>query len=382
MTVSDRVILSGMADNKLDSASPKGDEGLSPTSLPSTPAIQKPTSGAANGLSADFLAELGLELAGGVKPSGAATQPEPEKEAEPAPAKADPTPEELEKAAIEQAEADAVKEEKGEDDDTVPSEAELKKVPDWVPERLKKNSEQKKALREEIAKAKAEKEAAEKALADAAATIKAPLPPSPLAQFDTEESLQKENDAVLAFLDFAEKPEAIESYKDFDPETGKSTQFENDKAYAKFFLKNQKAHLQTLKERLEIAASVRKNVPELFDGKSEKAKERAALYQSDPRTRADYDQLIADAQLGRQYRKEIEAGKKVHILDIPKLLAKARNGNGNGKKDAEKFTPATPPATRAPATPTDGRAADLLQEAMRTQKAVSVDDLAASWANQ
>ena len=366
-------------------------EGITPTSSASTPAPGNTNDGASFGLSAEALADLGLIGPEEVKASGAEANPKPKAKVDPPDEsgeeqKPEPTPEELEKAAIAKAEADALKDEKGDDDEDA-TEDELKKVPEWVPERLKKLSDQKKALREERDALKAAKEEADKALAEAAANIKAPLPPSPLAWFTTEESLEKENDAVLAFMERSEKPDFAESYKDFDAESGQSAQFENDKAYARHFLKHQKAHAQVLKTRHETTEAVKKAAPALFDGKSEQAKERAALYQSDPRTRPDFDQLIADALRGRQVREEEAKGNKYHLIDLAKLRsAKPANGNGkehaNGKaKASEKFTPASSGSTRAPAKPTNGSRGDLLDTAMRTQKPVSVDDLMDSWAN-
>jgi hypothetical protein len=280
------------------------------------------------GLSDEFLAELGLTAPVETKPSGdeATTAAEPEV-TEPE-AKAE----------------DEVTEEPADEEEETTEEEKNAKVPDWVNKRLSKNSEQKKALKQEVATLKEKAEAAEKALADAAANVPTLLPPSPLAHIDTLEALETESANVVAFMKAAKASDFVTKYKDYDELTETSATFEQNQAYAMMFLEHQNAHAKTILTKKETREEVKKANPALFDGKSDESKERVKLYASDPRTLPDYDQFIADAIAGRNQR--LEKAK----APAPKPEA-PKKANGTPAKEAPpKYT--LPPA-RSPVTPSN-----------------------------
>ena len=223
------------------------------------------------------------------------------------------------------------------------------KVPKWVPERLAKNAEQKRLLREENASLKAAKEAAETALAEHAANAKAPAPSGPLAKFETPEALAAEHAEVISFLEWAHKPEAVDRYVHLGE--GAEAKLEEDRAYALNFLKHKDAQGKILTERSEKREAVRKALPALFDGKSPESQERAAFYAVDPRTRADYDQWIADALQGKRDREDAAAGKiRINRIDLAAAKANGAAGAAAAAKAKDQKTPPvfTPPGRSGP----------------------------------
>lgn len=215
------------------------------------------------------------------------------------------------------------------------------KVPKWVPDRLAKNAEQKRLLREENAALKTRAETAEAAVASAAAEPKVPASSSPLAHFDSPEALEAESSKVIQFLQDAQAPGFMERYQDSATETAEQ-QFDRDRGYALGFLKLKDAHAKVLTDRSTQREALRKAAPALFDGKSPASLERAALYKADPRSRADFDQWIADAQRGKAAREADAKVKATAVAAAAKPGTTAAHGKANGSANPPKFTPPGP----------------------------------------
>jgi len=337
-----------MAENSnAPSATAQAPAGESPTQIaPETTVTINSDFGA--GLSSEFLAEIGLSVPVETKPSGdeatkaaADEVTEPEAEAE--------------------GEVAEVVAEDGEEE-----ELKLEGFTPEVQKRLKTTSEQKKALREEVATLKEKAEAAEKALADSAANVPTILPPSPLAHLDTPEALEQESANVVAFMKAAKAPDFATKYADYDEETGTSATFEQNQAYALHFLEHQNAHAKTLATKKETREEVRKAYPALFDGKSDESKERIKLYASDPRTMADYDQFIADAIAGRNARLE-----KAKAPEAPPV----KKTNGTTAKAKEAPPVYNLPHSRSPVTPSNVVTPREAIFAKARTGGVSIDDM-------
>lgn len=321
---------------------------------PSTPAA---THGA--GLSNEFLAIVGLKDAAGAKP------PTGKRDTPPAPLATDEEKPKLADPEDESADPDEIAE-------AAEVEAKLKaeKTPPWVSERLSKNAQQKKELRAELEAVKTAKAEAEKRIEELSANLPTLQPSSPLAHLATQELFEKEADAVTDFLTRANEPEAASRYKDYDEDTGTSAIFENDKAYATYFLKNQKAHAAILKARQASTEAVKTAVPSLFDGKSEDFQFRQTLHQNDPRTLPDFEQIIADATRGRRERLEEAAGKVRYTRTD---LSAAKTTTPKVKETLPVFTPQT---TRSPVTPADApNSRDSLMAKAKSGPGVSLETL-------
>ena len=349
-------IKAGMAENiEAPSATAQAPAGESPTQIaPNTQAIETPTGA---GLSNEFLADLGYSVPVEKKPSG--------DEATKAPAK------DGEQSATTAKAEDETPDNADDDKDEVPEKDKNAKVPEWVTARLSKNSEQKKALREEVAALKEKAEAAEKALAETAATVPTILPPSPLAHLDTPEALESESEKVVNFMKAAKAPDFVTKYKDYDEDTGTSATFDQNQAYALFFLENQNAHAKTLTTKKETTEAVRKANPTLFDGKSAESAERRKLYLNDPRTLPDYDQFIADALAGRNARL---AKAKAPEQKTEPVTAKPKTNGSSAKEAPPVYT--LPAASRSLATSDsvpDARAVVMAKS--RTKTGVSLEEM-------
>lgn len=132
---------------------------------------------------------------------------------------------------------------------------------------------------------------------------KATLAPSgPLAHLSDKAALQAEVAKCADYLDWVEdNPDAVEHYQDTEKATAQQ-QLDYWKRYARNVLKHQGEQARVLEEREKIRAEVKKQRPTLFDVKHPENQILTDLYKSDPRTRADFDQLVADALRGRQLR--------------------------------------------------------------------------------
>ena len=127
-------------------------------------------------------------------------------------------------------------------------------------------------------------------------------PAGPLAHLADEAALAAEVTKCVDFLDWVQNTEdAAAHYKDTATATAEE-QLEASKRYALNVLKNQDAQRKVLKSREAVRAEVKKQRPTLFDTKHEDHKLLTDCYQSDPRTRADFDQIIADSIRGRAIR--------------------------------------------------------------------------------
>ncbi len=276
----------------------------------------------------DYLASLEVPMADEAKPiSEAEVKPDPAPEAEAADAAdAETDPEETE-------DADAIQK------------ATAKEVPDWVPERMSKLAAQKRELREQLAAEKSARETLESELAQAREHPATPLPASPLAHLDTPEKLAAEIDKATNFLDWAERPEAIEAYTDDERSTAEE-KLKQNKAWALYLLKNQNAQAAVLKQQEESKASARKDAPTLFDPKHEDHAFLNKMLVNDPRTLPDFHRVVADAVKWRAHQKEAAAKKESAI----KALAAKPPLNGKDKaagKTPPKFVPPVS-ASRAP----------------------------------
>lgn len=236
------------------------------------------------------------------------------------------------------------------EDDEIPADA---KVPEWVNERIGKLSGQKRELREQLTAEKAAREAAEKALAEATAAPQAPLPPSPLAHLDTADKLGAEVKRAAEFLKWTESTQDPSSiYKDDDAGTA-DEKLARDRAYALHVIEHQLDQQEVIRKREESVKAARQTRPEMFDAKTDDGKFLGELVRSDPRTRPDFYQLVADALRGRRDREDEASGKfKIQRIDL--AAAKAAGAKGAQVKAAEakgsKVPPKyVPPVTASPA---------------------------------
>lgn len=127
-------------------------------------------------------------------------------------------------------------------------------------------------------------------------------PAGPLAHLPDKAALQAEVTKCVEYLDWVEEnPDAVDHYKD-TPEATAQQQLDYWRRYARNVLKHQGEQAKVLDEREAARAEVKKQRPTLFDAKHPESRLLMDFYKSDPRTRADFDQLIADALRGRQLR--------------------------------------------------------------------------------
>jgi hypothetical protein len=144
-------------------------------------------------------------------------------------------------------------------------------------------------------------------------------PAGPLAHLADEAALAAEVTKCVDFLDWVQNTEdAAAHYKDTATATAEE-QLEASKRYALNVLKNQDAQRKVLKTREAVRAEVKKQRPTLFDTKHEDHKLLTDCYQSDPRTRADFDQIIADSIRGRAIREA--AAKAAPVKSAPAATA-------------------------------------------------------------
>lgn len=265
-----------------------------------------------------------------------------------------------------------------------PDEAEVaaklqdERTPKWVSERLSKNAAQKKELKAQLEAVKAEKEAAEQRADELAAKLPTVAPSAPLAHLDSTEKFEEEGSKVRDFIGRIDDPATVASYRDYDPDTGTSQSFENDKAYAKHFLKNEKAHAQVLKDRAETTEAVKKAAPTLFDGKSEDFQFRAKLHTTDPRTLPDYEQIIADAARGRRMRLEEQQGKARYTrVDLAAAKAATKPAEARATKAQEAAPVFTVPGiVRPPVTSHDApNPKEAVMAKARTARGVSIEEM-------
>ena len=210
---------------------------------------------------------------------------------------------------------------------------------------MSKLAAQKRELREQLATEKSTRETLEAELAQAKEHPSTPLPSSPLAHLDTPAKLAAEIDKATNFLDWAERPEAIDAYADDERSTAEE-KLKQNKAYALFLLKNQNAQTAVLKQQEESMAAARKDAPTLFDPKHEDHSFLNKLLVNDPRTLPDFHIIVADAVKWRAHQKEVAVKKESAI----KALAAKPPLNGKDKvtgKTPPKFVPPVS-ASRAP----------------------------------
>jgi len=156
-------------------------------------------------------------------------------------------------------------------------------------------------------------------------------PAGPLAHLSTPDALANEVTKAAQFLEWVENtPDAADSYQDTAQATAQE-QLDYWKRYALRVLKHQSAQAKVLEEREKVRAEVKKQRPTLFDARHEESKVLQDFYKSDPRTRSDFDQWIADAIRGRQIREQAAkglsvvkpAGKEVAAAVVKKPVSKA-----------------------------------------------------------
>jgi len=355
------------------------DKGTPPPAPASSPRQELPSSSGAetSGITPEFLAEIGLQPGPTVKPrvdgdeGDDAPTGKPEDAETPRPkAKAkdkgkdavqadadtshddDPV-----QAEIKRAEAEALKQAEGagddDDDDTEATDEEKAATPKWAEKRLKKNAEQKKELREQLKTRETELAAERTKAADAEARLVEKFtaaPSGPLAHLDTPEKLKTAAEQAAGFMRWETTRPDFEKYYQDDPDTVPENlrrtaeqKCQDDKADQLRVLTHHAEQAEILNKRSATRETLKKEKPELFNPAHEAGKDRLDLYASDPRTRADFDQLIADAQRGRLIREE-EASKTAlyHRIDLKKARENGAkganghangNGNGNGSKD-------------------------------------------------
>jgi hypothetical protein len=223
--------------------------------------------------------------------------------------------------------------------------AKAKEVPDWVPERLAKNAEQKRELRTQLAAEKTAREAAEAQLAEAKEHPASPLPSSPLAHLDTPDKLSAEVVKATNFIEWADRPDAVDGYKDDEHSTAEE-KLRNDKAYALFLIKHQSQQAAIIKQREDSLATARKDAPTLFDPKHDDHAFLQKMLVNDPRTLPDFHSVVADAVKWRAHQKkdaESKAAAAKALAAKPPLNSKDK---ANGKTPP-KFVPPVS-ASRAP----------------------------------
>lgn len=244
-----------------------------------------------------------------------------------------------------------------------------KATPDWVGKRLSKLQEQKRDLRGQVTAKDAELAEAREQLTKVSDLVQKPAGSSALGEFDTLEKLYEKHATVASYLEWADSPEgkaAIEG----DTSGATETRIGQSRAYALKFLKHFPAQEKTLKNNASTSEAVRKANPEMFDGKSAESLHRLEVYSTDPRSRADFDQILADASYGRKMKATAKAaGEKAAATK-----AKAAAGVVPGK-------PATPPvptaaATRSPVLPGDGASIkDQVLSKSKTKEGATVDEM-------
>jgi len=158
-------------------------------------------------------------------------------------------------------------------------------------------------------------------------------PSGPLAHLPDKAALQAEVAKCADFLDWAEStPDAADAYKDTEQATAQQ-QLDYWKRYALNVLKNQAAQSKVFDERETVRAEVKKQRPTLFDARHAENKLLTDLYRSDPRTRADFDQWIADALRGRQLREQAAKSQAPGSLSRTATEAKAPEKKTVSKAD-------------------------------------------------
>ena len=124
--------------------------------------------------------------------------------------------------------------------------------------------------------------------------------------------LAAEIDRATQYLEWAERPEALEAYADDERSTAED-KLRGNKAYALSLLRHQKAHADLLKQREETVAAARKEAPTLFDPKHEDHALMQRLLVNDPRTAPDFHLLVADAVKWRAHQKSAASSKEAAL---------------------------------------------------------------------
>jgi len=223
--------------------------------------------------------------------------------------------------------------------------ADPKELPHKLQKRLDKLTAHKYELREQLAAEKSAREALETELAQAKEHPATPLPASPLAHLDTTDKLAAEVEKATNFLDWAERPEAIDSYTD-DEQGIAEDKLKRNKAYALFILKSQNAQANVIKQQQESVTTARKSAPTLFDPKHEDHAFLNKLLVNDPRTLPDFHSVVADAVKWRSHQKEASAKKESAIKALAAKPPLNSKDKANGKTPP-KFVPPVS-ASRAP----------------------------------
>lgn len=196
-------------------------------------------------------------------------------------------------------------------------------------------------------------------------------PAGPLAHLADEQALADEVTKCVNFLKWVKiTPDPASHYKDTETHTAEEL-VELYKDYALNVLGNQKEQADVIKRRQAVRAEVKTQRATLFDPKHADHQFLTELYRSDPRTRQDFDQLIADALRGRAIR---EAAAK----------APAKASAAAPAKEVKKVSKADLPQPRSASTlPIRGGGqsnADTVKAKLASGGRVSFDEMADSGA--
>jgi hypothetical protein len=245
--------------------------------------------------------------------------------------------------------------------------AESKEVPEWVPKRLSKMAEQKRALREENETLKSQIQAREEAEAKAAENPATPLPSSAIAHLDTADKLDAEVTRAAEFLrqNKGDPEGMLALYQDQPNGMTAAEQVAQWEQYALHVIQNQEGHRKLLTQRQATLEDVKKSTPAMFKpGTEDHAFYAKALSNPDLRSDPEFHQLMADAIRGRKARLE---------------LAKATASKVPAKKEVVKAPPIpVPSVATARASVKSDDAPDARQQVwQRTakQESVSVDEM-------
>ena len=194
-------------------------------------------------------------------------------------------------------------------------------------------------------------------------------PSGPLSHLTDKAALTAEVAKAAEYLEWVRNdPNAVDRYQDTEEATAQQ-QLDYWQNYALRVLKHQGQHAAVLEEREKVRAEVKKQRPTLFDARHEENKLLMGFYKSDPRTRADFDQWIADAMRGRQLREQA-AKSPNHVKSVES--AKAAEKKTVSKADLPQPKTVSPlPVTKAGTSVREAVDAKLKQ-----QGSVTFDEMA------
>lgn len=245
------------------------------------------------------------------------------------------------------------------------------KIPDSLQKRIAKafsnEIKHRTALtqREEALKSKDEELAAiQTQLAEAGQKV-APVPSGPLAHLDSLEALEAAARQATAFLRWKEGP-----MEDFDKFFKDEEAFKAYQADALYILEHQAAQAKVLSERKQTREKLKAASPTFFQPDHADAKALKEFYATDPRTRADADDVFRLYMKARKQEEEEAKGIRYHrITPTAKAPAvgeeddAADSPTAKGKSTSFKLPPPKPSAPRrVPVLPATSRKAAMWEK--------------------